>query len=562
VPDDERLTKLFELSWDQSMYDSPESATYRGYPGQNHRWSDRSEAANERDRALTLLKREVLESIDREALTAENQLNYTLYDRQLADGIESDRFHREYMPINQMGGPQQGLASVINDMPTSTVAEYEDILSRLKGIPTVIDQTITMLQKGIETGITPPKVTLRDVPSQVKNQIFEDPSEAPLMRPVAEFAETIPMSEQERIRQQAYATYTEKIAPAFERLHTFLEETYLPACRESIAWGDMPDGPEWYTYLVKHYVTTDIAPDEIFEIGLSEVARLRAEMDEVIKAAEFEGSYADWCEFLRTDPQFYYDDPDDLVREYRNIAKRADPELIKVFGHLPRLPYGVIVIPDYAAKSQTTAYYQGGSAEAGRPGYYYVNTYDLKSRPKWEMEPLSLHEAVPGHHLQIAIAQELEGLPKFRKHSWFTAYGEGWALYSESLGEQMGFYTTPYSKYGQLSYQMWRAIRLVVDVGMHYKGWSRQQAIDYFIENSCKSVHDITVEIDRYIVWPGQALAYKLGELKILELRDFAQEQLGDKFDLRVFHDEVLGAGTMPMDVLEERIQRWVTAQM
>ncbi|MGH8015935.1 MAG: DUF885 domain-containing protein, partial [Candidatus Zixiibacteriota bacterium] len=292
--------------------------------------------------------------------------------------------------------------------------------------------------------------------------------------------------------------------------------------------------------------------------GMSEVKRIHAEMDKVIQGTGFKGDFAAFCDFLRTDPQFFFDKPEDLLTEYRNICKKADPELIKLFGRLPRLPYGVEPVPSYAEKSQTTAYYGGGSLEAGRPGVFYANTYDLKSRPKWEMEPLSLHEAVPGHHLQTAIAAELEGLPEFRKRGWFTAYGEGWGLYSESLGEEMGFYTNPYSKFGQLSYEMWRAIRLVVDVGMHYKGWSKQQAIDFFTSNVGKAEHDINVEVDRYISWPGQALAYKIGELKIKELRAYSTKELGDKFNVRAFHDQILGNGPLPLDVLEKQIKEWV----
>jgi len=312
---------------------------------------------------------------------------------------------------------------------------------------------------------------------------------------------------------------------------------------------------------VRHYTTTSLTPDEIFNIGQSEVKRIRQEMDRIISETGFEGDFTAFCEFLRTDDRFFFDTAEDLLREYRDISKRIDPELVKLFGKLPRLPYGVIPVPSYAEKSQTTAYYEPGSAEAGRPGYFYANTYDLKSRPRWEMEALTLHEAVPGHHLQISLAQELENIPKFRRHSWITAYGEGWALYSESLGEEMGFYADPYSKFGQLTYEMWRAIRLVVDVGIHVKGWSRQQAIDFFTENSSKTPHDIEVEIDRYIVWPGQALAYKIGELRITELRAFAEERLGESLDIRAFHDELLGYGCLPLDLLESRMRRWVEAQ-
>ena len=297
-------------------------------------------------------------------------------------------------------------------------------------------------------------------------------------------------------------------------------------------------------------------------MGLREVKRIRAEMDEIIISTDFVGDFEEFLHYLRTDPQFFHTSAADLMREYRDIAKRADPALMKVFGHLPRTPYGVLQVPSYAEQSVTTAYYQSGSIKAGRPGYYFANTYALETRPRWEMEALSLHEAVPGHHLQISIQQELENMPWFRQNPSYTAFVEGWGLYAESLGEEMGFYKDPYSKFGQLTYEIWRAIRLVVDTGMHYLGWSRQQAIDFFKANAGRSEHDIVVEIDRYIVWPGQALAYKIGELKFKELRAYAEDKLGEEFDVRAFHDEVLGKGAVPLNVLDANTRAWVDKQL
>jgi uncharacterized protein (DUF885 family) len=307
--------------------------------------------------------------------------------------------------------------------------------------------------------------------------------------------------------------------------------------------------------------TTDLTPKEIHEIGLREVERIRGEMEAVIEESGFEGTFQEFLEFLRTDERFFFDTAEELLTTYRDIAKRVDPKLVEQFGTLPRLPYGVTPVPDYAAESQTTAYYQPGSLEAGRPGYFNANTYDLKSRPSWEMEALTLHEAVPGHHLQISLAQELEDVPEFRKQMGTTAFVEGWALYAESLGEEMGFYQDPYSKFGQLTYEMWRAIRLVVDTGIHSLGWSRERAIEMFERNTGKARHDIEVEVDRYIVWPGQALAYKIGELKIKELRAFAEEELGERFDVRELHDRILENGAVPLDVLETHIRDWVAAE-
>jgi len=558
LSDSTRLHKLFDAQWKHSMYEYPEWATYVGYPGQNHRWTDNSLEAIERRNNELFVVQKALQSIDRTKLHKQDQLNYDLAETNLNDNLNGMKFKGEYLAISPLGGVHQDGAQLLNNMPATKVKECEDILSRLRGFPAVVEQNIVLLEEGLKQGITPARVTMPEVPQQVLNQIVENPAEAPLLEAFKELPATIPAAEQERIRKEAYQIYSGQIVPALQRLHQFLVNRYLTGCREEIGCSSLPDGTAWYSYLSKHYTTTNMTTDEIFNLGMSEVKRIRAEMEEVIKKTDFTGDFAAFCNFLRTDPQFFFDKPEDLLAEYRNICKRADPELIKLFGRLPRLPYGVEPVPSYAEKSQTTAYYNGGSLEAGRPGTFYANTYDLKSRPKWEMEPLSLHEAVPGHHLQTAIAAELEGLPEFRKRGWFTAYGEGWGLYSEKLGEEMGFYTNPYSKFGQLSYEMWRAIRLVVDVGMHAKGWSKQQAIDFFTQNVGKAEHDINVEVDRYISWPGQALAYKIGELKIRELRAFATKELGDKFDVRAFHDQVLDNGPLPLDVLEKHIKEWV----
>ncbi len=313
-----------------------------------------------------------------------------------------------------------------------------------------------------------------------------------------------------------------------------------------------------YAYNVKWHTTTDKSPEEIHALGLQEVARIRKDMDDVIAASGFKGSFADFAKFLRTSPQFYFKDAQSLVTAYRDIAKRADPELSHLFGHLPQTPYGVKEVPAAVAPSQTTAYYEQGAFTAGRPAYMFANTYKLEARPTWEMETLTLHEAVPGHHIQVALAQELEGLPEYRKVASFTAFVEGWALYAESLGDEMGFYRDPYSRFGRLTYDMWRAVRLVIDTGLHAMNWTRDQAIEYFRANAAKTDQDITVEVDRYIVWPGQALGYKIGQLKILELRNDAERRLGPRFDVRQFHDVVLGQGAVPLDVLEKQVNAWV----
>jgi len=462
------------------------------------------------------------------------------------------------MAITQLSGVQQEAAEIMEISPRLSVKDYEDMLTRLKGVPTLVSQVMVLLNKGLETGITPPRITLRDVPLQIKEQMVEDPEKNALLKPFAEFPAEIPEAERARLRRQAAAVLKEKVAPAFGKLHDFFVQTYLPGTRETIAMSDLPDGKAWYAFNVRTITTTSLTPEQINELGLSEVKRIHKEMEEVIQRTGFKGSQQEFFKFMRTDLQFYYRDAEGLLRGYRDIAKQVDPELTRLFGKLPRLPYGVKPVPAFSEKSQTTAYYQPGSVKAGRPGWFYANTYALDTRPKWEMTALTLHEAVPGHHLQISLAQEMEDAPEFRKHGSYTVFVEGWGLYAESLGGELGMYKNPYTKFGQLTYEMWRAIRLVVDTGMHAKGWSRKQAIDYFLTNAGKNEHDITVEVDRYIVWPGQALAYKIGELKLKELRAYAAKELGEKFDVRQFHDQVLDSGAVPMDVLESRIKGWV----
>jgi uncharacterized protein (DUF885 family) len=556
--DTERLHDLFKLDWEHTMIESPEFATEVGYPGQNDRWTDQSLEAIERRKRELDGPMKVLQSIERSKLSAADQLNYDLFKKNQEDAIEGAHFKQELLPINQMGGVQQGVAETLELSPRTTVQDYENILKRLEGVPVLIDQTIVLLNKGLETKVTPPRITLRDVAQQIKSQMEENPEKNSMLRAFREFPADIPNTERERLRKAAAEVLKEKVVPAYAKLHEFFVKKYLPKTRESIACSDLPDGKAWYAHNVRTSTTTSMSPQQIHELGLSEVKRIRAEMDEVIKETKFKGSFADFSKYLRTDPKFYYKDAASLLTGYRDICKRIDPELAHLFGKLPRLPYGVRPVPAYSEKSQTTGYYQPGSPEAGRPGWYYANTYALNTRPKWEMEALTLHEAVPGHHLQISLAQEMEDAPEFRKHTDYTAFVEGWALYSEGLGTEIGLYKDPYMKYGQLTYEIWRAIRLVVDTGVHSMGWTRQQAIDYFMDNASKTEHDVTVEVDRYIVWPGQALAYKIGQLKIKELRDYATKELGSKFDIRKFHDHVLENGALPMDILEKRIKGWV----
>jgi len=568
-----KFRAYLDEDWKRWMVEYPEMATEVGFPGQNRRWSDDSAEGIEQRRKHMRESLAALKKIPRDALPAEEKLNYDLY-RELLETTEEGLEYGDdplpfrnvvpgsvWMPLNQMGGIQQSAAAILADMPRRTVADYEDILARLETLSKSVEQHVALMREGLKRGFTPPKLMLRDVPKQIADLIPADPMTSALLEPFTEFPAGFPETERVRLTERAKKIYASAVAPAFQKLHDYVASTYIPACRENIAATALPNGMAAYAFHVRWQTTTNLTPQQIHEIGLAEVKRIRGEMDKVIASTGFKGSFHDFTEFLRTDSLFYYEKSDGLVNGYRIIAKRIDPELAHLFGKLPRLTYGVCVIPEFKAPSQTTAYYQPGAPEAGRPGCYFVNAYNLHARPKWEMEALTLHEAVPGHHLQIALAQELEGQPEFRKHVGYSAFVEGWALYSESLGEELGLYKDPYAKFGQLTYEMWRAVRLVVDTGMHSMGWTREQAIQFFKDNTGKTDQDITVEVDRYIVWPGQALAYKLGQLKIHELRAEAERRLGAKFDVRKFHDAVLENGALPLNVLETHMKQWMDAQ-
>lgn len=562
-----------DSDWKRWMEEYPELATGVGYPGQNRKWTDDSPegiAAREKHLRESLAS---LKKFDRSALPQSEQLNYDLYLDLLQASEEGLQYGDDPMPfrnviaanrwlrINQREGIQQGAPETLASAPHATVADYEDILARLAALPKAFDQETALLREGMQHGYTPPKITLRDVPKQIADLAPGDPLKSPLLDPFTNFPPSISDADRKRLTQRAGEIYASALVPAVGRFHDFIANTYLPACRDSIAATENPNGAAAYAYHVRWHTTTNLTPQQIHEIGLAEVKRIRAEMEKLIASTGFKGSFHDFTEFLRNDPQFYFSTKEDLVNAYKIIAKSVDPELVKEFGKLPRNQYGVIPIPDFKAPSQTTAYYQPGAPVAGRPGYYFVNTYNLKARPKWEMQALSLHESVPGHHLQISIGQELDDVPEFRRHIGYSAFVEGWGLYSESLGEDLGLYKDPYSKFGQLTYDMWRAVRLVVDTGMHTMGWSRDRAIQFFKDNTGKTDQDIIVEVDRYIVWPGQALAYKIGQLKIRELRTLAEKELGDKFDKRKFHDAVLENGAIPLNLLESHVKVWIASQ-
>jgi prolyl oligopeptidase len=416
------------------------------------------------------------------------------------------------------------------------------------------------MREGKARELVQPCIIMERIPAQIAKQVVDDPAQSLFYAPLGRMPSSIPAADRQRLDAAARSAIEREVVPAYRRLQAFFDREYLPACRQSVGIWDTPGGEAWYQNRIRWFTTTDLTADEIHAIGLREVERIRGEMQKVIERVGFKGTFEEFLAFLRTDPRFRYTNPDELLNAYLAMSKKIDPLLPQYFGRLPRMPYGVRPIPAESAPDTTTAYYQPPSMDGRRAGYYYVNLYKPEERPTYEIPVLSIHEAVPGHHLQIALAQELGEQPKFRRNFEATAFTEGWALYSESLGEEMGFYDDPYDKFGQLTYEMWRAVRLVVDTGIHHKRWTRQQAIDFFKANAAKTELDIVNEIDRYISWPGQALAYKIGELRIKELRARATEALGPKFDIRAFHDVVLGSGAIPLDVLEANVDRWVKA--
>ena len=557
----EDFTTLLTEAWEWQLTEYPVFASRLGDRRRNDQWQDLSLAAFTRrhEDQQAFLRR--LRAIDSATLTTDDQLNYDLFRRELENSIDAHQYKNYLMPMSQRGGVQS-LESTAETVRLATVEDYEDWLARMAGVEKIIEQTMKLQEEGRKSGYMPPKILMERIPDQIGSQLVEDPGNSPFFIAFAEMPDAINETDQERLRQMAKDLIDESIVPAYRRFSRYFNGTYLPASRDSIGASSLPNGEAFYEYRTQSFTTTSMTPDEIHRLGLNEVKRIRGEMQLIIDELEFDGDFADFLHFLRTDSQFYYDTSEELFDGYLAVSKRIDPELVKLFGRLPRIPYGLRPIPDNIAPDATTAYYNQPAADGSRPGYYYVNLYRPEVRPKYEMEVLSVHEAVPGHHLQISLQMELEETPEFRKYIDFTAFTEGWGLYSESLGYELGLYKDPYSHFGALTYDMWRAVRLVVDTGMHYKGWTRQQAIDFFMSNAAKTETDIVNEIDRYISWPGQALAYKIGQLKMLELRRKCEGALGDDFDIKAFHDEMLGAGALPMEILETRMNRWLAEQL
>ncbi|MCI0695937.1 DUF885 domain-containing protein [candidate division KSB1 bacterium] len=554
----EQLHALFDEEWKFRLAEAPLFATAAGY----HQYDDRLPQvtiADETRRAQFWRKLlGGLEKIERAQLRRDDQINFDIFKMQLQDNLNDFEYKAYLIPFTVDAGFHIGFARLPSQMPFAIAQDYENYIKRLQAFPDYVAQHIDLLKEGLKIGMTMPQVVLQGYDVTMATHVVDDPAHSVLYAPLAKFPAAIPVDEQNRLKAAGEAAIRESIVPAYRRFLEFMTNEYITNARTTIGASELPKGRDYYAQRIRHFTTLDMSVDEVHQLGLSEVQRIHSEMMAIIKQVGFTGDFAAFLKFLRTDPQFYAKTPEELLKEACYIAKRMDGKLPSLFKTLPRLPYSVQAVPAHLAPKYTGGRYVGPALGSTEPGYYWVNTYALENRPLYVLESLTLHEAVPGHHLQTALARELEGLPNFRRFSYLSAFGEGWGLYSERLGLEAGFYTNPYSNFGRLTYEMWRACRLVVDTGIHAKGWTRDQAMEFLASNTALSLHEVRTETDRYISWPGQALAYKIGELKIRELRRKAEESLGEKFDLREFHDVVLRNGAIPLSVLEGEVVAYI----
>ena len=548
---------FLEDEWQFELSQSPVYATAMGVKGYETLWRDNSLEAIGARRSHNKETVNTLKGFKKEDLSETNQLNLRLFTDLAKKELEIDQFNRHLLPFSHRGGIQLAHEDA-ETLPFKNPQDYRFWIERLKNLDQRVNQTIVLAKQGIKKGYKAPKVLMNRVDRQIDLQSRDNVNKNPFFKIFINLPDSIPDEEKTAIRAEAKKVIEEVVIPSYQLLGKYFKDEYLPQSRGTVGLYDIPDGRKLYEVLAKSFTTTNLSPKEIHQIGLDEVQRIRGEMEAVIKELKFEGSFKDFLTFLREDERFYYKTSEELFEGYLAVSKRIDPELVKLFGNLPRTPYGLRAIPEESAPDTTTAYYMSPSPDGLRAGYYYVNLYKPETRPKFEMEVLSVHEAVPGHHLQISLAMEMGEMPMFRRVSPYTAFVEGWGLYSESLGYDLGLYKDPYSKFGQLTYDMWRAVRLVVDTGMHYYEWDRQKAIDFFLDNAGKSELDIINEIDRYIVMPGQALAYKIGQMKFLSLKQKARTELGEEFNIRDFHDTVLSQGALPLNELDSIIESYI----
>ena len=554
------LNAVFQDYWEDNLKHSPEFASTLGDKRYNDQISDYSvKAFNDGlAREENFLMR--LAAIDPAGLTAQETISRELLLRTFAEDQEAAEFKEWEMPVSQMSGIHTIYPRLVAQLSFTTVKDYDDWIARLHAIPKAFDQVTANMSIGMEDGRVPPKYLLEKALEQVKGLAGQKPEESPFALPLKSFPAGIKPAERERIKAEMLDAIGKEVLPAYLRFARFLEVSYIPAGREQPGISALPDGAKYYQFLIRQRTTTDLTAEQIHQIGLDEVKRDEAEMLVIAQKLGF----ADLKSFrasLKTNPKLHPDSREALLAAYRGYLTPMQAKLPQLFGRLPQAAFEVVAVPDYLEKTSAPAYYESGAPDGSRPGRLFIDTYDAADRNLYSVEVIAYHEGLPGHHLQISIAQELDGLPDFRKYSGYTAYAEGWGLYSERLGKDVGFYQDPYSDYGRLEGDIWRAIRLVVDTGVHSEHWTREQMVQYFHDHSAIDETSIQAEVDRYIAWPGQALAYKIGQLKILELRDRAKAALGDKFDLRAFHDQVLDSGALPLDVLSERIDAWIASQ-
>ncbi|AOE50274.1 DUF885 domain-containing protein [Kangiella sediminilitoris] len=555
------LGEFFEDVQEYQQSQNPVWAAREGDDSAKGKLRDVSPEAYQKRKKQYLAFIKELKSIHRDELSADEQISYDMMMAQLKQSVAEIDFKTYEMPLTSEYGFHAQTTNLANAFRFRTAQDYKDYIALLGAIPTFFEQNVSNMRAGMERNFTVPRAVLDGYSDGIKVYIKENAEDTVWYRPFTSMPDTISQEDRVNLQNEAETVINQKVVPQYQAYLEFFENEYLPAAKKTIAATDYPDGKAFYQNQIKLYTTLDLTPDEIHEIGLKEVARIRREMEEVIETTGFEGTFEEFLHFLRTDEQFYAQTPEELLKEASYMAKKMDHQLPKFFGKLPRQPYGVVPVPEEIAPKYTTGRYSGAPIDSARAGEYWVNTYALDKRPLYNLEALTLHEAVPGHHLQTALAQELTDLPKFRQNTYISAFGEGWGLYSEKLGLEAGFYKDPYSNFGRLTYEMWRAMRLVVDTGMHAKGWSREKAIQMMENNTALSTLNVRTEIDRYISWPAQALSYKLGELKILELRARAEKELGEGFDIRKFHDAVLANGSIPLSVLEEQINAFINDQ-
>ena len=553
-----RLQQLFEEAWEFDLEQAPLFATRLGDNRFDDRLADESlENQLTRYEARQILQRK-WQAIESEKLERADQINHEIFGRLLADDLAEYRYNAHLMPITNRSGFHVSFPELPDYVLLKTAANYENYIARLHDFSRLTTDHIGLMRRGAKLGIVLPAVVLEGYEEAITVHILDDPEKSLLFAPFNKFPDDFDDDLREQLTIAGRAAIQTSVIPSYRRFLKFMKDVYLPACRGTIGAAALPDGRAFYHHRVQRFTTLDLTPDAVHATGLKEVARIRQEMESVIDEVEFDGGFAEFVDHLRTDPQFYAQSAEQLQKEVAFVLKKMDGMLPRLFKTLPRTPYGIRTVPAYIAPKTTTAYYQPPAGDGSIAGYYYINVFNLKSRPLYEVEALSLHEAVPGHHLQIALQQEMTNMPEFRRFAGITAFIEGWGLYAERLGLEVGFYQDPYSNFGRLTYEMWRACRLVVDTGMHYFGWTRQQAIQFMADNTALSLHNIESEVDRYIAWPGQALAYKTGEMKIREMRALAEKELGERFDVREFHDVVVGSGAIPLKVLEENVRTYI----